>query len=82
MLQSRGRAGLSALVGLAPQGYLLIPLLFTLPLWMGFAGVSAAAATAAVLAAILGVFVARREWLAILPADVTGPLAGQSTLHP
>ncbi len=82
MLQSRGRAGLSALVGLAPQGYLLIPLLFTLPLWMGFAGVSAATAAAAVLAAILGVFVARREWLAILPADVTGPLAGQSTLHP
>lgn len=82
MLQSRGRAGLSALVGLAPQGYLLIPLLLLLPLWMGFAGVSAAAAAAAILAAILGGFVAWREWLVILPTDATGRLAGQPTLHP
>ncbi|NLS20182.1 MATE family efflux transporter [Rhizobium sp. P40RR-XXII] len=81
MLQSRGRAGLSALVGLAPQGYLLIPLLLLLPLWMGFGGISAAPAVAAILAAILGLFVARREWLAILPADAPS-LAGQSTLHP
>jgi putative MATE family efflux protein len=82
MLQSRGRAGLSALVGLAPQGYLLIPLLLLLPLWMGFAGVSAAAAAAAILAAILGGAVAWREWLAILPADDASRLAGQSTLYP
>ena len=82
MLQSRGRAGLSAVVGLAPQGYLLIPLLLLLPLWMGFVGVSAAPAAAAILAAILGLFVARREWLAILPVDTEGELAGQSTLHP
>jgi putative MATE family efflux protein len=82
MLQSRGRAGLSAVVGLAPQGYLLIPLLLLLPLWMGFAGVPAAPAAAAILAAILGLFVARREWLAILPVDTEGELAGQSTLHP
>lgn len=82
MLQSRSRAGLSALVGLAPQGYLLIPLLLLLPLWMGFAGVSAAPAAAAILAAMLGLFVARREWLAILPAETGGQLTGQSTLHP
>ena len=82
MLQSRGRAGLSAVVGLAPQGYLLIPLLLLLPLWMGFAGVPAAPAAAAILAAILGLFVARREWLAILPVDTEAELAGQSTLHP
>ena len=82
MLQSRGRAGLSAVVGLAPQGYLLIPLLLLLPLWMGFVGVSAAPAAAAILAAILGLFVARREWLAILPVDTEAELAGQSTLHP
>ncbi|MBB3285772.1 MULTISPECIES: MATE family efflux transporter [Rhizobium] len=81
MLQSRGRAGLSALVGLAPQGYLLIPLLLLLPPWMGFDGVSAAPAAAAILAAVLGLFVARREWLAILPVDVPS-LAGQSTLQP
>ncbi|WP_368516856.1 MATE family efflux transporter [Rhizobium sp.] len=81
MLQSRGRAGLSALVGLAPQGYLLIPLLLLLPLWMGFAGISAAAAAAAILAAVLGGFVGWREWLAILPADAPGRLVGQSTLH-
>jgi putative MATE family efflux protein len=68
LLQSRGRAGLSALVGLAPQGYLLIPLLLLLPLWAGFAGVSAAPALAAMLAAVLGLFVARHEWFAILPA--------------
>lgn len=65
LLQSRGRAGLSALVGLAPQGYLLIPLLLLLPLWAGFAGVSAAPALAALLAAVLGLFVARREWSTI-----------------
>lgn len=82
MLQSRGRAGLSALVGLAPQGYLLIPLLLLLPFWMGFAGVSAAPAAAAVLAAMLGLFVARREWLATLPVDAEGELARQSILHP
>jgi Na+-driven multidrug efflux pump len=73
---------LSALVGLAPQGYLLIPLLLLLPLWMGFAGVSAAPAAAAILAAMLGLFVARREWLAILPAEAESEPAGQSTLHP
>ncbi|TXJ27372.1 MAG: MATE family efflux transporter [Afipia sp.] len=82
MLQSRGRAGLSALVGLAPQGYLLIPLLFLLPLWMGFAGISTAAAIAAILAAVLGCIIARREWLAILPAGAPPRLAGQPTLHP
>ncbi|MFQ6184560.1 MATE family efflux transporter [Sinorhizobium meliloti] len=65
LLQSRGRAGLSALVGLAPQGYLLIPLLILLPLWAGFAGVAAAPGAAAVLAAVLGLFVARHEWSAI-----------------
>ncbi|MCA0342410.1 MAG: MATE family efflux transporter, partial [Proteobacteria bacterium] len=65
LLQSRGRAGLSALVGLAPQGYLLIPLLLLLPLWAGFAGVSAAPALAALLAAVLGLFVARHEWSTI-----------------
>ncbi len=81
MLQSRGRAGLSALVGLAPQGYLLVPLLLLLPAWIGFPGVALAPAAAAILAAVLGLFVARREWLAILPTS-TGRLIGQSTLHP
>ncbi|MGG6894975.1 MULTISPECIES: MATE family efflux transporter [Rhizobium] len=81
MLQSRGRAGLSALVGLAPQGYLLVPLLLVLPIWMGFGGISIAPAAAAILAAMLGLFVARREWLAILPADPLARVAGQSTFH-
>ncbi|NTF45828.1 MATE family efflux transporter [Rhizobium rhizogenes] len=81
MLQSRGRAGMSAVVGLAPQGYLLIPLLLVLPLWTGFAGLSAAPAAAAILAAVLGLFVARREWLTIMPAQQPAQLAGQSTLH-
>lgn len=81
MLQSRGRAGLSALVGLAPQGYLLVPLLLVLPIWMGFGGISIAPAAAAILAAMLGFFVARREWLAILPADPSARVAGQSTFH-
>ncbi len=81
MLQSRGRAGLSAVVGLAPQGYLLIPLLLLLPLWIGFAGVALAPAGAAILAAMLGLVIARREWLALLPTS-TGQLVGRSTLHP
>ncbi|MGV1837864.1 MATE family efflux transporter [Rhizobium rhizogenes] len=81
MLQSRGRAGLSAVVGLAPQGYLLIPLLLLLPLWIGFAGVALAPAGAAILAAVLGLVIARREWLALLPTS-PGQLVGQSTLHP
>lgn len=81
MLQSRGRAGLSALVGLAPQGYVLIPLLLLLPLWMGFAGVALAPAAAAILAAMIGLVVARREWLAILPTS-PGRLVGQPTLNP
>ena len=81
MLQSRGRAGLSAVVGLAPQGYLLIPLLLLLPLWIGFAGVAVAPAGAAILAAMLGLVIARREWLALLPTN-TGHLVGPSTLHP
>ncbi|NTG03432.1 MATE family efflux transporter [Agrobacterium rhizogenes] len=81
MLQSRGRAGLSAVVGLAPQGYLLIPLLLLLPLWIGFAGVALAPAGAAILAAVLGLVIARREWLALLPTS-PGQLIGQSTLHP
>jgi putative MATE family efflux protein len=71
LLQSRGRAGLSTLVGLAPQGYMLIPLLFLLPLWVGVAGVSAAPAAAAMLAAALGLLVARHEWSAILPTTAS-----------
>ncbi len=73
-------AGLAALIGLTSQGYLLIPLLLLLPLWMGFAGVSVAAA--AILAAVLGGFVGWREWRAILPSDAPDRLVGQSTLHP
>ena len=70
-------AGLAALIGLAPQGYLLIPLQLLLSLWMGFAGVSVAAA-----AAVLGGFVRWREWRAVLPSDAPDRLLGQSTLHP
>lgn len=81
LLQSRGRAGLSALVGLAPQGYLLISLLLLLPVWVGFAGVVLAPAGAAILAAILSLFIAWREWLAMLPASAGDPVR-QSALHP
>lgn len=38
LLQSLGRGALSAVVGLAPQGYLLIPLLLILPMSLGFHG--------------------------------------------
>ncbi len=81
MLQSRGRAALSAVVGLAPQGYVFIPLLLLLPSWMGFTGVILAPAGAAILAAVLGLIIAQREWLAVLPTN-TGHLVGQSSLHP
>ncbi|MCF1433021.1 MATE family efflux transporter [Agrobacterium vitis] len=85
LLQSRGRAGLSALVGLAPNGYMLIPLLLLLPAWLGFTGVAIAPAAAAVLTAALGIVVARREWATILPSNLPssdGPLPGLSALHP
>ncbi|OAP36417.1 MATE family efflux transporter [Sinorhizobium glycinis] len=65
LLQSRGKARLSAFIGLAPQGYLLIPALFLMPPWLGFAGVALAPALAAALAGLLGLFVLRREWAAL-----------------
>ncbi|MGK9286684.1 MATE family efflux transporter [Sinorhizobium meliloti] len=65
LLQSRGKARLSAIVGLAPQGYMLIPALFLMPIWLGFAGVVFAPALAAALAGILGILVLRREWAAM-----------------
>ncbi|WP_028004324.1 MATE family efflux transporter [Sinorhizobium meliloti] len=65
LLQSRGKAKLSAFVGLAPQGYMLMPAVLLMPLWLGFAGVVLAPALATALAALLGLFVLRREWAAL-----------------
>ncbi|GLR83543.1 MATE family efflux transporter [Bradyrhizobium iriomotense] len=55
LLQSMGQARRAALVSLAPQGYLLIPLLFVLPPWLGLGGIAVALAIAAALASVLAI---------------------------
>lgn len=87
LLQSRGRAGLSALVGLAPNGYMLMPLLAIVPpllnaSGLGFWAVAAAPTAAALLSATLGLAVARREWASILPAGLPPLHPDLSALHP
>ena len=55
LLQAMGQARRAALVSLAPQGYLLIPLLFVLPPWFGLDGIVASLVVAAVLTSILAI---------------------------
>lgn len=53
LLQVMGQARRAALVGLAPQGYLLIPLLIVLPPWLGLNGIVASLVVAAALTSLL-----------------------------
>jgi putative MATE family efflux protein len=55
LLQAMGQARRAALISLAPQGYLLIPLLLVLPPWFGFGGIVASLAAAAALTSLLAV---------------------------
>jgi len=55
LLQAMGQARRAALVGLAPQGYLLIPLLLVLPPWFGINGIVASLVVAATLTSLLAI---------------------------
>jgi putative MATE family efflux protein len=77
LLQSLGRARLAACVSLAPQGYLLLPLLIILPPLWGLDGVIAAPALASGLTALVsgallvGEFTALRRRAGELPGADT-----------
>jgi putative MATE family efflux protein len=53
LLQAQGRAKLAGSIGVAQNGYFLLPLLFILPRWFGFDGVLASLFIAPVLTALL-----------------------------
>jgi Na+-driven multidrug efflux pump len=55
LLQAMGQARRAALVSLAPQGYLLIPLLVVLPPWFGLDGIVASLVVAAALTSVLAI---------------------------
>ena len=55
LLQAMGQARRAALVSLAPQGYLLIPLLIVLPHWFGINGIVASLVLAATLTSLLAI---------------------------
>lgn len=62
MLQSQGRAGLSAVVSFARQGYLFIPAVLLFPLISGFSGVLASQAIAELGAGMIALFVILRQF--------------------
>lgn len=62
MLQSLGRARLSAVVSFARQGYLFIPAVFLFPLISGFSGVLASQAIAELGAGMIALFVMLRQF--------------------
>ncbi|MDA9513054.1 transporter [Bradyrhizobium sp. CCBAU 11430] len=62
MLQSLGRARLSAVVSFARQGYLFIPAVLLFPLISGFSGVLASQAIAELGAGMIALFVMLREF--------------------
>ncbi|WP_018240325.1 MATE family efflux transporter [Ensifer sp. BR816] len=62
MLQSFGRARLSAVVSFARQGYLFVPAILLLPVIWGFNGLLISQAAAELLAGLLAVFVILRQF--------------------
>ncbi|WFU80568.1 MATE family efflux transporter [Bradyrhizobium sp. CIAT3101] len=62
MLQSQGKARLSALVSFARQGYLFIPAVLLFPLVSGFSGVLASQAIAELGAGMIALFVVLRQF--------------------
>ena len=65
LLRASGRARLAALVTLAPQGYLLVPLVLVLPRFWGLDGLIAAPAVAAGLAGLAAAVLLAREMRAL-----------------
>ncbi len=65
LLQAMGKATLAGAIGLAPQGYLLIPLLLVLSQRFGLTGVAMAPAIAIGLTALLSAVVLARELAAL-----------------
>ncbi|WP_271598503.1 MATE family efflux transporter [Bradyrhizobium sp. CCBAU 45384] len=63
MLQSQGRARLSAVVSFAGQGYLFIPAVLLFPLISGFSGVLASQAIAELGAGMIALFVILRQFV-------------------
>lgn len=55
LLQAMGQARFAAFIALAPQGYLLIPLLVAVAPWLGFNGIVGSLVAAAVLTSLLAV---------------------------
>ncbi|MGV6875263.1 MATE family efflux transporter [Pseudochelatococcus sp. B33] len=80
LLRANGRTRLAALVTLAPQGYLLLPLVLLLPGLWGLDGLMAAPAVAAAAASLLaaGLLVREMRLLARREADVNGPLTADA----
>jgi putative MATE family efflux protein len=72
-LQAMNRPGAAAALGLAPNGYLLLPLLALMPPLLGFAGIPAAFAIAGGLTGVVSALVLARSRLPILP-----PAQGQT----
>ncbi|MDJ1156676.1 MATE family efflux transporter [Chelatococcus sp. SYSU_G07232] len=81
LLRATGRARLAALVTLAPQGYLLLPLVLVLPRFWGLDGLIAAPAIASGLSSVLAAFLLLREMLALERradgAQITSAVSGQ-----
>ncbi|MDI3566659.1 MATE family efflux transporter [Bradyrhizobium sp. Arg816] len=65
MLQSLGRARLSAVVSFARQGYLFIPAVLLFPLISGFSGLLASQAIAELGAGMIALFVMLRQFAAL-----------------
>ncbi|WP_331375746.1 MATE family efflux transporter [Sinorhizobium chiapasense] len=74
MLQSFGRARLSAVVSFARQGYLFVPAILLLPDIWGFDGVLISQAAAELVAGLLAVFVILRQF-----GDLKGRLPSRPT---
>jgi putative MATE family efflux protein len=75
MLQSFGKARLSAIIALARQGYLFVPAILILPTIWGFKGLLASQAAAELAAGIIAVIVMLRE-VRELKARIVGPAGG------
>lgn len=69
MLQSMGRARLSAVVSFARQGYLFIPAVLLFPVISGFSGVLVSQALAEIGAGMIALFVVVRQFVELRRSD-------------
>ncbi|MCW1413752.1 MATE family efflux transporter [Rhizobium sp. 1AS13] len=77
MLQSFGRASLSAVVSFARQGYLFVPAILLLPDIWGFKGLLISQAAAELLAGLLAVFVMLRQFRDLKGRLLSRPMSGE-----